>query len=39
MSSSASRCAVKPQLMLNPIPQPDGSATVVYNFVLDPVQD
>lgn len=31
--------AVKPQLMLNPIPQPDGSATVVYNFVLDPVQD
>jgi catechol 1,2-dioxygenase len=31
--------AVKPQLMLNPIPQPDGSATVVYNFILDPVQD
>ena len=31
--------AVKPQLMLNPIPQPDGSATVVYNFVLDPVQN
>jgi catechol 1,2-dioxygenase len=31
--------AVKPQLMLNPIPQPDGSTTVVYNFVLDPVQN
>ncbi len=31
--------AVKPQLMLNPIPQPDGSTTVIYNFVLDPVQD
>jgi catechol 1,2-dioxygenase len=31
--------AVKPQLILDPIPQPDGSLTVVYNFVLDPVQD
>ena len=31
--------AVKPQLLLDPIPQPDGSLTVVYNFVLDPVQD
>lgn len=31
--------AVKPRLILDPIPQPDGSLTVVYNFVLDPVQD
>jgi len=30
--------AVKPQLMLDPIPQPDGSLKLVYNFVLDPVQ-
>lgn len=31
--------AVKPQLILDPIPQPDGSLTVVYNFVLDPARD
>lgn len=31
--------AVKPQLILDPIPQPDGTTTVVYNFVLDPNQD
>jgi catechol 1,2-dioxygenase len=31
--------AVKPELMLDPIPQPDGGAKIVYNFVLDPVQD
>lgn len=28
--------AVKPELMLNPVPQPDGSATVDYSFALDP---
>ncbi|WP_432991914.1 catechol 1,2-dioxygenase [Dactylosporangium sp. CA-233914] len=28
--------AVKPELMLNPQPQPDGSAAVEYGFVLDP---
>jgi catechol 1,2-dioxygenase len=31
--------AVKPELMLDPIPQPEGGAKVGYNFVLDPVQD
>ena len=31
--------AVKPQLILDPIPQPDGSLTVIYNFVLDPARD
>lgn len=31
--------AVKPELMLDPKPQPDGSYTVRYGFVLDPVQD
>ena len=30
--------AVKPQLMLDPVRQPDGSDHVVYNFVLDPVR-
>jgi catechol 1,2-dioxygenase len=30
--------AVKPELMLDPVAQPDGSAHVVYNFVLDPDQ-
>ena len=30
--------AVKPQLMLDPMPRSDGSHHVVYNFVLDPVQ-
>ncbi|MGY4653731.1 catechol 1,2-dioxygenase [Mycobacterium sp. URHB0021] len=30
-------CAVKPQLMLDPVRQPDGSDHVVYNFVLDPL--
>lgn len=29
--------AVKPELLLNPVPQADGSATVDYGFVLDPV--
>ncbi|KAE8763993.1 catechol 1,2-dioxygenase [Georgenia thermotolerans] len=29
--------AVKPELLLDPRPQPDGSATVDYSFVLDPV--
>lgn len=28
--------AVKPELMLTPVPQPDGSVTVDYSFVLDP---
>lgn len=28
--------AVKPELMLDPKPQPDGSARVEYSFVLDP---
>lgn len=28
--------AVKPELMLDPQPQADGSQTVVYGFVLDP---
>lgn len=28
--------AVKPELMLDPIAQPDGSEKVVYSFVLDP---
>jgi catechol 1,2-dioxygenase len=31
--------AVKPELMLDPIPQPEGGAKVAYNFVLDPVKD
>jgi catechol 1,2-dioxygenase len=30
--------AVKPELMLDPVQQPDGSSTMVYDFVLDPVQ-
>ena len=30
--------AVKPELMLDPVQQPDGSCTMVYDFVLDPVQ-
>jgi catechol 1,2-dioxygenase len=30
--------AVKPELMLDPKPQPDGSTKLVYDFVLDPVQ-
>lgn len=29
--------AVKPELILNPVARPDGSETVQYNFVLDPV--
>jgi catechol 1,2-dioxygenase len=28
--------AVKPELMLDPVAQADGSETVTYNFVLDP---
>jgi catechol 1,2-dioxygenase len=31
--------AVKPELMLDPIPQPEGGEKIIYNFVLDPVQD
>jgi len=31
--------AVKPELMLDPKPQSDGSFAMVYNFVLDPVQN
>ena len=31
--------AVKPELMLEPIPQPDGGDKIVYNFVLDPVRN
>jgi catechol 1,2-dioxygenase len=31
--------AVKPELMLDPIPQHNGGDKIVYNFVLDPVQD
>lgn len=31
--------AVKPELMLDPVAQPDGSFTLGYGFVLDPVQD
>jgi catechol 1,2-dioxygenase len=31
--------AVKPELMLDPIPQPEGGEKTIYNFVLDPVQD
>jgi catechol 1,2-dioxygenase len=31
--------AVKPELMLDPIPQPDGGDKIVYNFVLDPVRN
>jgi catechol 1,2-dioxygenase len=30
--------AVKPELMLDPIPQPEGGEKIIYNFVLDPVQ-
>ena len=30
--------AVKPELLLDPKPQPDGSVTVDYGFVLDPVR-
>lgn len=30
--------AVKPELMLNPVEQPDGSFTLRYDFVLDPEQ-
>jgi len=30
--------AVKPELMLAPVPQEDGSVTVDYSFVLDPIQ-
>lgn len=30
--------AVKPELMLNPVPQADGSVSVDYGFVLDPVR-
>lgn len=30
--------AVKPELMLNPVKQPDGSFTLRYDFVLDPEQ-
>ncbi|WP_068402061.1 catechol 1,2-dioxygenase [Kribbia dieselivorans] len=30
--------AVKPELMLNPQPQPDGTNKVEYDFVLDPAQ-
>jgi catechol 1,2-dioxygenase len=29
--------AVKPELMLAPVSQPDGSLSVEYGFVLDPV--
>lgn len=28
--------AVKPELILNPVPQPDGSQEVTYDFALDP---
>ena len=31
--------AVKPELMLDPVPQPDGGDKIVYNFVLDPVRN
>ncbi|MCK8646699.1 catechol 1,2-dioxygenase [Mycobacterium colombiense] len=30
--------AVKPELMLDPQRQPDGSLAVIYDFILDPVQ-
>ncbi|MGO9102486.1 MAG: catechol 1,2-dioxygenase [Mycobacterium sp.] len=30
--------AVKPELMLNPVTRPDGSQTIAYDFVLDPVR-
>jgi len=28
---------VKPELMLAPVSQPDGSLSVEYSFVLDPI--
>jgi catechol 1,2-dioxygenase len=31
--------AVKPELILNPAPQGDGTVTVDYGFALDPVRD
>jgi catechol 1,2-dioxygenase len=31
--------AVKPELLVHPVPQPDGSAKVVYDFILDPVSE
>jgi catechol 1,2-dioxygenase len=31
--------AVKPELMLDPIPQPEGGEKIIYNFILDPVWD
>ena len=30
--------AVKPELLLEPVTQPDGSVAVEYGFVLDPVK-
>ena len=30
--------AVKPELMLDPQVQPDGTETITYSFVLDPVR-